>query len=485
MGTGSPGGLRPLRRRLAVIDLVGLTRPLLAAMPRLSAWAAGKPLALIEPVLPALTCSMQSTYLTGRLPAGHGIVGNGWYFAEEAEIRFWRQCNRLVRGEKVWERARHIDPGFTCANLFWWYNMYSSVDFALTPRPMYPADGRKIPDIYTRPAHLRRQLQDELGTFPLFNFWGPAAAIASSRWIAAAARRLEEHFEPGLSLVYLPHLDYGLQRHGPDSPEAAEAAREIDGVAGELIDRYEKRGVGVMVLSEYGIVAVRRPVFPNRALRRLGWLAVRDELGRELLDPGASRAFAVADHQIAHIYVRDPQDVPRVRRVVEGLEGVDAVYPRARAPGLDHARAGDLVAVARPDAWFAYYYWEDEGRAPDFARTVDIHRKPGYDPAELFIDPALRAPRARIAWRLLQKALGLRMLMDVIPLDAALVRGSHGRSDGPDDSLPVCIGGPPGRHRLPAAEVGDLILAALFGAATAPSQADGFSPPGRDPGRSG
>lgn len=416
--------------RTAVINVVGLTPALLGpAMPRLNAWARGGKMVGVRPPLPAVTCSVQATYLTGRRPSEHGVVGNGWYAREDCEVRFWRQSNKLVQAPKLWEAARLLDPGFTCANLFWWFNMYSSVDYAITPRPMYPADGRKIPDVYTKPIELRALIQQALGRFPLFDFWGPRASIRSSRWIADAARFIEERHAPSLNLVYLPHLDYALQRLGLNDPGIEPELRAIDAVCADLIEDFERRGVQVIVLSEYGITDVSRPVHINRLLRENGLLAVREELGREILDAGASIAFAVADHQIAHVYVNEPERLTEVRWLLSRLDGVERVLDAAgkREEGLYHERAGDLVAIARPDAWFTYYYWLDDHRAPDFARTVDIHRKPGYDPAELFFDPALRVPALRVGWKLLKSRAGMRALMDVVPLDAGLVRGSHGR----------------------------------------------------------
>jgi predicted AlkP superfamily pyrophosphatase or phosphodiesterase len=417
-------------QRTVVLDVVGLTPALLGpATPRLAAWAAQGRLAPVQAVTPAVTTSAQATYLTGVPPGVHGIVGNGWYTRDEGEVRFWRQSSRLVAAPKLWEVARAREPGFTCANLFWWFNMVTTADLAVTPRPMYPADGRKIPDVWTRPATLRDALQRELGRFPLFDFWGPRASIRASRWIAEAARWVEERHAPTLSLVYLPHLDYDLQRFGPDDPRIAGALGEIDAVAGGLVDHFERRGVQVVVLSEYGVTPVSRPVFINRALREAGLLAVREELGRELLDPAESRAFAVADHQVAHVYAEEPTARRRARAIVEGLTGVEVVLDETGKTrrGLDHERAGDLVAIARPDAWFAYPYWLDDRRAPDFARTVDIHRKPGYDPAELFFDPAIRLPALKIGLTLARRALGFRALLEVVPLDPGLVRGSHGR----------------------------------------------------------
>ena len=336
--------------------------------------------------------------LTGSLPREHGIVANGWYFRDTAEVRFWLQSNHLVRGEKVWEAGRRMDPGFTCAKLFWWYNIYSSADWSVTPRPLYPADGRKIPDIYTEPPELRPGLTERLGPFPLFNFWGPTADIRSSRWIAECARHVYDTQRPTLTLVYLPHLDYNLQRLGPDDPRIHEDLGEIDAVCGELIEHVQRDGTRVVVLSEYGITRVRGPVHINRVLRRAGLLRVKPELGREMLDAGASDAFAVADHQVAHVYVRRPERVAEVRALLEGVEGVDAVLGEEgkRAQDLDHPRSGELVAISTADRWFSYYYWLDDERAPDFARTVDIHRKPGYDPVELFLDPALRAPKLKV-----------------------------------------------------------------------------------------
>jgi predicted AlkP superfamily pyrophosphatase or phosphodiesterase len=449
-----------MNSRLAVLDVVGLTPGLLdARMPALSALAQRGGLTRVRPAFPAVTCTAQSSYLTGLAPADHGIVGNGWYDRELNEHQFWKQSNHIVRGEKLWETARRARPGLTCAKLFWWYNMYSSADWAITPRPMYPADGRKVFDIYTQPMGLREEIKRDLGEFPFPAFWGPMAGIASSEWIARSARWIEERHKPDLSLIYLPHLDYNLQRLGPDDPAIARDLGEIDRVAGDLVAWLEQRGVRVIVLSEYGITQVRRAIHPNRILRRHGWLTVKMELGRELLDCGASRAFAISDHQVAHIYLDDPSLEQPMREALLADEGVAEVLDAAgkRAAGLDHPRAGDLVAVAREDAWFTYYYWEDDAVAPDFARCVDIHRKYGYDPAELFFDPKLRAPKLRAAFKLLRKQLGFRTLMDLIPLDASLVRGSHGCVPRSSDDWPVLLGAGDGEPVDPATVHGILL----------------------------
>jgi predicted AlkP superfamily pyrophosphatase or phosphodiesterase len=374
----------------------------------------------------------------------------------------WRQHNALVEGEKVWETARGVNGDFRVANLCWWYAMGASADLTVTPRPIYHADGRKSPDCYTDPPELHDRLCGRLGEFPLFHYWGPGAGIKSSRWIADAARLLLASEPLDLLLVYLPHLDYDLQRFGPEGPEARAAARELDEVAGGLAEHARARGDQVIVLSEYGIAPASRPVDINRALRRAGLLRVYEQAGMEYLDPWTSRAFAVADHQIAHIYVRDPRDVTLAREAIAGLAGVGLVLEgEARAfVRLDHPRAGELVAFAERDAWFTYYYWLDDERAPDFARAVEIHRKPGYDPAELFMDPDDRWARARAASALARKKAGLRYLMAVVPLDPRHVRGTHGLlpESAADAPVLLCSEGSAARRRIPAAEVRDLIL---------------------------
>jgi predicted AlkP superfamily pyrophosphatase or phosphodiesterase len=451
-----------------VLDVVGLTPALLGAhMPNLTRFRDEGALRPLRTITPALTCSVQSTFLTGALPREHGIVGNGWYFRDLAQVWLWRQSNHLVRGEKIWDAGKRRDSGFTTAKLFFWYNMYSGADSSVTPRPMYTADGRKLPDVYTEPPELRASLSNELGTFPLFEFWGPRAGIASSRWIARSAERVIEQRSPTLSLVYLPHLDYDLQRFGPNDPRVESALREIDEVAGELLAFAKKRAMRVVVLSEYGITAVSGAVHPNRALREAGLLRVREELGREQLDPGASDAFAVSDHQIAHVYVKDPRKIPEVRALFEKLPGVERVLDDEgkRSLGLDHERSGELVLLSSADRWFSYYFWLDDARAPDYARTVDIHAKPGYDPVELFLDPTLAVPALTVGRKLIARKLGFRTLLDVIPLDATLVKGSHGRVTDRAEDGPIFMTSEP--ELLPegdveATSVKELLLAHVF-----------------------
>jgi predicted AlkP superfamily pyrophosphatase or phosphodiesterase len=450
---------------LVVIDVVGLTPRLLEHMPRVAAVAAGGWQAELGTVLPAVTCSVQSTLLTGVLPRDHGIVGNGWYFRELGEVLLWRQHNALVGGQKVWDAARRTWPRYTVANLCWWYAMGAATDWTVTPRPVYYADGRKEPDCYTDPPELHDELTAALGPFPLFSYWGPTAGLASSRWICRAAVEVMSRHDPDLTLVYVPHLDYDLQRHGPSATAAATAAAALDQELAPLLDAAQARGATAVVLSEYGITDARRPVHINRALREAGLLRTYTQAGMEYLDPWTSRAFAVADHQVAHVYVADHADIPAVSTLCAGLPGVAEVLGDAgkKQHGLDHPRSGELVLIAEPDAWFTYYYWLDDARAPDFARLVEIHRKPGYDPAELFFDPAAPgAAKRKAAIALARKKLGMRYLMSVVGIDAgaAAVRGSHGRLPADPRDAPVLLCSDPlgERPRYEATEVKDLLL---------------------------
>ncbi|MET8976999.1 nucleotide pyrophosphatase/phosphodiesterase family protein [Streptomyces sp. NPDC004539] len=448
--------------RLVVLDIVGLTPRLLRHMPAVSAVAGRGFQARMDTVLPAVTCTVQSTLLTGELPSVHGAVANGWYFRDLGEVLLWRQHNALVGGEKIWDTARKADPGYTVANICWWYAMGADVDWTVTPRPVYYSDGRKEPDCYTWPPSLHDELTDRLGTFPLFTYWGPNAGLPSTQWILGAARQIFDEKQPDLTLVYIPHLDYEPQRTGPGSPETAREARRLDDALRPLLDHFEKEGATVVVLSEYGIAPASRPVDINRALREAGLLEVHTQDGMEYLDPWTSRAFAVADHQLAHVYVRDPADLDRVAEIVAELDGVDQVLDAAgkKEHGLDHERSGELVVVAESDAWFTYYYWLDDARAPDFARQVEIHRKPGYDPAELLYDDTVPALKARVIGQVARKKLGLRYRIQTVPLDPSGVSGSHGRlPDDPQDG-PVLLCSRPEftREAIHATEVKELLL---------------------------
>jgi hypothetical protein len=429
-------------QKTVVIDIVGLSTSVIGEhTPFLQKYIAKNNLTHIKPAFPAVTTTAQSCYVTGKTPAEHGIVGNGWYDHEASEIKFWKQSNKLVNGEKIWDAAKRKNPDFTSSKMFWWYNMYSTADFSVTPRPQYHSDGVKMPDCYSYPADLRDKLQKKLGTFPLFKFWGPGANIECSKWIADASMEVDRENDPTLTLIYLPHLDYCLQKFGTDFTKIAKELNEIDALVEELVTYYEQRKTNIILLSEYGINNVSRSIHINRILRGNGLLAIRVEAGHELLDAGASKAFAVADHQIAHIYVNDPKEKAPVKSILEKIEGVKLVMNETEKQEhhINHKRAGDFVLMAKADSWFTYYYWNDDKLAPDFARSVDIHNKPGYDPVEMFMNPANPFIKLRAAYKLARKLLGFRYRMDVIPLDASLIKGSHGTLDIGKEYYPVLI----------------------------------------------
>lgn len=447
-------------QKTVVIDIVGLSRSILHLLPFVSDYTAQNKLSIIEPMLPAVTTSVQSTYLTGKWPSETGIVGNGWYDHTDSEIKFWKQSNKLVQSKKIWEAAKEADASFSSSNMFWWYNMYSAVDYSATPRPNYLADGRKMPDCYTHPASLRDRLQQELGPFPLFQFWGPGANIRSSQWIADASIKTDQLHHPTLTLIYLPHLDYCLQKYGNQEALIKNECLEIDQVVKQLIRYYGEQDARIILLSEYGIAPVSNPIHVNRILRNKGYIAIREERGLELLDAGASKAFAVADHQIAHVYIEDKSLVAGLKTTFENTAGIARVLDKAeQVPHhINHTRSGDLVLIADSDSWFTYYFWNDDRLAPDYARCVDIHKKPGYDPVEMFMSSKLRAAR-----KLLQKKLGMRYVMDVIPLDASLVKGSHGSPFVTDDYKPILVTkNKPAKQQLLPTDIYDIIWQHLF-----------------------
>lgn len=382
--------------------------------------------------LPAVTCTAQASFLTGKSPQDHGIVANGWLYPDTREVRFWQQSNSLLGAEPLYVTLRRLRASqgrrFTCAKLFWWFNQGAAVDVSLTPKPHYGCDGGKVFDISGTPDGLGERVQRELGPFPFHTFWGPKAGRGCTEWIARSAAWIMEQHRPDLTLVYLPHLDYDPQRYGPSGCDMPRLVAQLDDACQPILDVCHRLGARVWVVSEYGHCDVDEPVYLNRVLREQGLLTVRRGPFGEMLDTFDSRAFAVCDHQIAHVYVRDASDMPRARDVVLATPGVAKVYSaeeRAQIE-LDHPRSGQIVAFSEARRWFAYPFWLDDRRAPDFARTVDIHRKPGFDPCEMFFDPRLKRPMLRVLRRLLQKKLGFRTRMDVIGLDASIVRGSHG-----------------------------------------------------------
>ncbi len=457
-----------------LINAVGLTGRLLEFAPHLKALASSGWLRSLQEVVPSVTCTAQASVLTGKCPQEHGIVGNGWLFRDIGEVRFWQQSNALIQAEPLYVTARRLaaERGrpMRVAQLFWWFNQGAAVDFSVTPKPYYGADGSKAFAVTGTPEGLTERLEKELGSFPFPTFWGPNASLPCTQWIARCAASVLSHDRPELTLVYLPHLDYDPQRFGPSACDMPRLVGELDSACIALLEAAKANGARVWVVSEYGHCDVSRPILINRTLREAGLLTARDGPFGESLDTFTSRAFAVCDHQLAHVYVRAEEDRVRVRDLLASLPGVGRVLlgEERGEVGLDHPRSGEVVVLSQRDAWFAYPYWLDERRAPDFARTVDIHRKPGYDPCELFFDPKLVWAKGRTIRRLVQKKLGFRTLFDVIPLDASLVRGSHGLPAEDNPNRPILIGDGPAPSSHDSMAITDVRRAILEAMSLAP-----------------
>ena len=398
-----------MSRPVVILNVVGLAPRHQAQLPALAGFQ-WRPL---RPTFPAVTCSMQATLLTGTPPAAHGIIANGYFDRDTCEVKFWEQPAALVQRPRLWDSL----PGRKTAVLFWQNSMFINADIVVTPRPLH-LDSGLVQWCYSKPAGYYEELAAALGDFKLQHYWGPLAGLGASRWIARAARHTYRQHRPDLLLVYLPHLDYASQKLGPDVPAAL---AEINAVLAELLA--ELRDATVIVLSEYALTPVTGALYPNRQLRAAGLLRTRVIAGTEYLDCELSDAFAMVDHQVAHIYCK-PGRVDAARAALPGMEFAT----------LDHPRAGELIAVAPRDKWFAYYWWTDWAQAPDFAYFVDIHRKPGYDPCELWFD-----------WK--------RMARTFKPATAttpALVRGSHGRVDDDPAGWAVLAAAPEVAGALPA-----------------------------------
>ncbi len=401
---------------VVLLSIPGLRGKDVDAMPRLRALTQNGDRAELAATFPAVTCPVQANMTTGLPPSEHGVVANGFFWRDrgptEARVEMWTSPNACIQRPQLWDILHEKSPGVTSAVWFPLHAKECGADYVCTPAPIHNPDGSESLWCYTLPASLYGELVEELGHFPLQHFWGPIANIKSTAWIVSSAIRAAEQFRPNLFYVYLPHLDYAAQKHGPDSPEAAKAVADLDAEIGRLIDGFAAAYGDAtplwLVASEYAITPVDHVLYPNRVLREVGLLTVRSSDAGEVIDFAASAAWALVDHQFSHVFVRDG-DTTTLRRVAELMRfqtGVAEVFEPRHAAQYDlvHPNSGELVVVSEPTSWQAYYWWNDDAAAPTFARTVDIHRKPGYDPVELFFDPVTKG----------------------IPLNASLVKGSHG-----------------------------------------------------------
>lgn len=416
-------------KRVIVLDLVGLTPANLQdkeLTPNLNKIASRGVAAKIKPPFPPVTGTVQATLTTGRYPEGHGIVGNGCYRRDQRQAVMWDQNASPVCGERIWDLLKLHDPRAKTAVLFWQHIKYATADIVITPSPLHSERGMEE-WYFSKPAGLYGQLAARQGPFQLHNFWGPLASFSSSQWIARAALETVNLYDPDLTMAYLPNLDYNAQKFGPDSDEAKQSVKQIDSLIGWFVEELDHAGKGedtaLVLLSEYAIRPVSRLVYINRILRDHKWLEVNRIGGKEYIDFYRSKAFAVVDHQVAHVYVQEKDIIHQVARVLQETDGIEQVLgiTGKRRWRVNHPSSGELVAVSKKDAWFPYYWWYEDSAAPHYARTVDIHNKPGYDPVELFLDPETRS----------------------IPLRPDLVRGSHGSfPTGNDDLVSLIATGP-------------------------------------------
>jgi predicted AlkP superfamily pyrophosphatase or phosphodiesterase len=395
-----------------LLSVPGLRGSDLAHMPRLSALVADGDRAELAPTFPGVTCPVQANMTTGLPPSEHGVIANGFYWREKHQVEMWTSPNDCIERPQLWDILHQQAPGTTSAVWFPLHSKHCGADYVCTPAPVHNPDGSESLWCYTRPENLYGDFLKELGHFPLQHFWGPMANIKSTAWIVSSAIRAAERFKPNLFYAYLPHLDYAAQKFGPDSPQAMASLIELDNEIGRMVDGFAAAYGNVkplwLIASEYVITPVDHVLYPNRILREAGLLQVKQTDAGEVIDFEASQAFALADHQLSHIFIKDddPKTPHRIAELFVGQPGVaEVVSPREEQQyDLNHARSGELVVVSAPNSWQAYYWWTDDAQAPKFARTVDIHRKPGYDPVEMFFDPVAKG----------------------IPLDASLVKGSHG-----------------------------------------------------------
>lgn len=396
---------------LIVLDIAGLEPKLISEdrTPNICNLSSNGELARVRPVFPAVTCTSQASMSSGTYPRQHGIISNGIYDRQTHTVSFWEQSSGLVQAEKVWDITKRGGSGRTTAALFWQNTMYADADIVLTPRPLHMED-RMIMWCYSRPPGLYEKISCDIGKFDLSTYWGPFASDKSSAWIGRATELVLELQKPNILFSYIPHLDYIFQREGINPKNLKEEIRFVDNIVGNIMNKTIDLGIRehtqFVIVSEYGFSDVTNDIPLNRIFREQGLLAVREIEGREYIDFEYSVAFAMVDHQVAHIYIKGAS-VQQIKRILDSVEGIEIVLDEdgKKMMNINHERSGDLIAIAESDKWFSYYWWFEEEKSPPFANKVDIHRKPGYDPSELFLDAKTKG----------------------IPLNGKKVRASHGR----------------------------------------------------------
>jgi predicted AlkP superfamily pyrophosphatase or phosphodiesterase len=393
-----------------LLDVVGLEQKHLDSgiVPNIAKITESGQAAKLEPTFPAVTSTVQASILSGKYPREHGIIANGLYDRSAYSVSFWEQPSSLVRAQRLWDTIKQKNSKKT-AVLFWQNTMYANSDIVVTPRPIH-LDDKMVMWCYSKPVGYYEKLKEKFGEFNLASYWGPLASSKSSEWIANAAEYTLQSERPNFLIVYIPHVDYSAQRFGKGATQVRDDLKKADEIVGRLMQKTTDLGIQeetqFTIISEYAFNDVNGAVPLNLVLRDAGLLSIRTIQEREYLDFEYSKAFAMVDHQVAHIYIKKGYE-KETTAALETTAGVDRILDGKGKQELavDHERSGELIAISARDRWFSYYWWYDESRAPDFAHKVDIHRKPGYDPVELFIDQKTNS----------------------IPLDTSLVKGSHGR----------------------------------------------------------
>lgn len=381
--------------------------------PNISTLAQKGESAKMEPVFPSVTCTVQASILSGLYPSEHGIIANGLYDRDSHTVSFWEQPSALVQRERLWDilksKSSNLPSSVKTAVLFWQNTMFANSDIIITPRPLHMGDGSMIQWCYSKPIEYYESVAKSIGEFNLATYWGPMASHRSSEWIGKAAEYTLEKSRPNLMFVYIPHVDYSAQRFGTNSSQVHDDLKKADSIVGNIVEKATKLGMAdtteFIIISEYAFNDVSGAIPLNVKLREAGLLDIRTIGEKEYIDFELSRAFAMVDHQVAHIYVKD-DFIDKTYKVLKNIPGVEKILTKKEQKELkiDNQRSGELIAISTKDKWFSYYWWYDIQKAPPFAGTVDIHRKPGYDPLELFFDREKNS----------------------IPFDTNLIKGSHG-----------------------------------------------------------
>ena len=399
-------------QHVIVIDIVGLEEKHLNSglLPTISAFAEKGESSKMKPVFPAVTSTVQTSFLSGEYPNRHGIISNGFMDRETYNVSFWEQYNSLVKVPRIWDIIKNKNINFKTAVLFWQNTLYSNSDIIITPKPIHLENEMEM-WCYSKPVGYYEEIMKQIGEFDLSSYWGPLASSLSSEWITKAAQYTIEKSRPNFMFTYIPHVDYSAQRFGKESNQVSDDLVLADSIVEKIIDSTKKsktyENTQFIIFSEYSFNNVNCAIPINIILRNNGLLNVRKIGDKEYVDFEFSQAFAVVDHQIANIYLKSPQDKERIVSILKKISDIDIIITGVEKKffNIDHERAGDIIVVANRDKWFSYYWWYDENIAPSFTRMVDIHRKPGYDPLELFFDSKKRS----------------------IPFDTGLLKASHGR----------------------------------------------------------